>query len=193
MSLALVVVLLLTSLLLALVLREVFLGYPPEVMGSRWLSAKEQAVTAAAAQTLFPAGGVLPSGVDAGTVGYFDHMMGELQPVARFQIHLLLFFVEHAPTVLALRPRFTRMTASSRVALLRAWSRSSIYFLRVVFTSLRTLLCIGYMADDGVLDRLGAQPKLDPFGVGLRARLASTSEPAASVMAPPSSSVEAAQ
>jgi hypothetical protein len=142
----------------------VLLGYPAKVVEGGPMSAKEQAIVAAAADAFFPRGGALiPSGTDAGAVAYFSTFLAELPAGTRFMIRLLLRLVEHGPWVFGPARRFTRQSPEQRVATLRGWEKSRLYFLRISFQSLRTLIGLAYLGNDGVARSLGAMPNLAPF------------------------------
>ena len=49
---------------------------------------------------------------------------------------------------------------------MRRASTSRIYFMRVVFLSLRTLLTMAYLADESVAEAIGIRADTDPFGLG---------------------------
>ena len=143
-----------------------FGGYPRRALAGGSLSAKEQAIVAAAADAFFPHGGaVSPSGTEAGAVAYFSTLLAELPSGTRILIRLLLRLVEHGPWLLGPARRFTRQTAEQRVVTLRGWEHSSLYFLRISFQSLRTLIGLAYLGNDDVAGALGALPNLAPFEV----------------------------
>jgi hypothetical protein len=143
-------------------------GYPPPQKVTIALSRKEQAIVRACADAMFPERGAMPlTGSEAGVVEYFDRHLAELPPDKRFQIRLLLFFIEHSPCIL--RPpslRFTAMKPSQQSAFLSALSLSRSYFLRVCFVSLRTLLCMAYLSHPDIAARIGSAPNLRPFEKG---------------------------
>jgi hypothetical protein len=142
---------------LALV-RGLFLGYPPPILpAARSLTAKEQAFVAACADALFPAGGPIPlSGTEAGLVAYVDAYVARVPAGARALIGLLFFFTEHGPWIFGPRhARFTSLSPEERLRALDAMARSSIYFRRVAFLSLRTILSMGYLANPKVALRIG--------------------------------------
>lgn len=144
--------------------RGIALGYPRAVLADSVLSAKEQAIVAASADTLFPAGGTLPlSGTQAGVVAFFDGMMRRVPAQNRLLIRALLRFLEHGPWLFDRRSRLTSQAPSARVATLRAWSESRVYLLRVAFLSIRTLLAMAYMENPAVASRIGHHADLDPF------------------------------
>lgn len=161
----LVIVALLGAFLAAMLVRGIFLGYSPPMLAGALLTAKEQAIVAAFADALFPAGGPIPlSGTEAGLVRYMDTYVRRSPPSMRLLLRLLLLFVEHSPWVFGPGPvRFTRMRPEVRVAALKDMSTSSIYFRRVAFLSLRTILSMGYLANAAVAQRIGWVERLDPF------------------------------
>lgn len=133
------------------------------------LTERERATLAATADAFFPRGGTLPpSATDAGAVAYFETMLSELPGRTRFLIRLLVLFVEIGPWAFNRKRRFSRQSPTDRVATLRSWEKSPIYFLRISFQSLRTLIAMAYLASEDVAARLGAVPNLDPFGLGPR-------------------------
>jgi hypothetical protein len=67
----------------------------------------------------------------------------------------LLQFVEHGPWLFGPARRLTRQSPEARVRTLAAWEGSRIYFLRVAFTSLRTLIAMAYVAHPQVAATLG--------------------------------------
>ncbi len=139
-------------------------GYGEASEVAPMLNAKEQAVILAAADAMFPRGGVLPiSGSEAGVLAYLDRTFRSSPARTRLLMRLLLRFVEHAPWILGPSRRLTRQTQAERVATLEGWANSSSYFLRVVFTSLRTLVSLAYIADLDVLEHIGAVPSATPF------------------------------
>jgi len=150
--------------LVGALVRGVLLGYGPARPEAPLLNAKEQAVVLAAADAMFPGGGVLPiSGSEAGVLRYMDDTMRASPWRQRLLVRLMLRFVEHGPWLVNFRARLTRQGPEQRVDTLRSWSSSSIYFLRVVFTSLRTLISLSYLANARVVDRIGAAPNQAPF------------------------------
>ena len=138
--------------------------YPPPRLQGALLTAKEQAVLAACADALLPAGGPLPlSATEAGVLRYFDDMLREIPP-APSQTHSPPFRLFGARTMdLSLRGRLTSQSPEARVATLRSWSQSRIYFLRASFLSVRTLLAMAYLSNSEVAGQLGALPDLSPF------------------------------
>jgi hypothetical protein len=152
---------------LGLLVRRIFFGYPAPSAGCTLLSRKEQAIVAACANTLFPAGGPIPlSGTEAGAVLYMDRYIGRISANQRGLIRLLLHAVEHTPWVFGPTwARFTRLSAAEQVAVLQSMSTSRIYFRRVMFLSLRVILTMGYLANDEVARRIGMVFRSTPFDV----------------------------
>lgn len=137
------------------------------------LTAGEERLIAAAADAFFPPDGpIRRSGSEAGCVAWFDHYLGRSSRRQRLLVRLMLAFVQMAPLLLGPeRRRFTRASSASRIAFLGRASTSRVYFLRVVFLSLRALMTMAYLADDSVADAIGIQADTDPFGLGDRTPL----------------------
>ena len=153
------------AILVALLVRAVFLGYPRAALRGAQLDRREQAIVSACADALFPPGGPIPvSGTEAGLVRYMDTYLARLPRVPRLLVRLLLFSFELGPWIFGPRPaRFTRLRPVERVAVLRAMARSSIYFRRVSFLSLRTMMTMGYLAHPEVQRRMNIVPDAAPF------------------------------
>lgn len=142
-----------------------FSGYPPASAEVPALNKKEQAVIQAAANAMFPRGGVLPiSGSEAGVLRYFNETLVTSPRQIRLLLRLLLVLTEHGPWLINLRPRLTKQAPEQRVETLRSWAEHPVYFLRVAFTSLRTLISFAYLSDVRVVQKIGATPNRDPFG-----------------------------
>jgi hypothetical protein len=129
------------------------------------LSAKEQEIVAACADALFPPGGPIPlSGTEAGVVEYMNRYVARAPRATQSLIRMLFHFVEHGPLVFGpTRGRFTRMTHEQRCAVLERMAKSPIYFRRVAFLSLRTMLSMGYIANSEVARSIGIISSPDPF------------------------------
>jgi hypothetical protein len=158
------VALILIAAVLALLGRGLFLGYPPARFRGAVLGAKEQAIVAACADALFPQGGAIPlSGTEAGVVRWLDEHMRELPAPTRMLVRLMLQFVELGPWIFGPRcARFTRLDPRERIAALKDMSQSRVYFRRVAFLSLRTLLSMGYLANESVAQRIGIRTSPSP-------------------------------
>ncbi len=137
-------------------------GYPKTRYES--LTRADAAFVACAAEAMYPAGGAIPSsGVDADLPAYLDRFLVASVPRIRILVHLLLFLVEHATLFFPApgwdgRRRFSGMTADQRVAVLDGWSESSLFARRLVFTTLRALLTLGFFAHPPVLRGLNLAP-----------------------------------
>lgn len=144
-------------------------GYGAPRFAAKVLSAREQHIVAALADASFPAGGEPAlSGTEAGLVEYLDAHLAVLASDKRFLIRLLISFLEWEGVVLGPhRRRFTKQSAEQQTASLWALQTSNVYFLRVTLISIRTLMCLGYMANPQVESRVGATARLDPFGLTL--------------------------
>ena len=129
------------------------------------LAPREYAFFEAAAEAMFPPGGALaPSGRDAGVARYVDGFVASQPRRLRVLMHLLVFLCEYAAVFFPLGGRggfrpFTRLSPEARVRYLDAWRTSSWAPRRLVFTSLRAIVTLGYLADPVVLRALGLAPK----------------------------------
>ncbi len=151
-------------LVVALLLRALFLGYPRASFQGVVLSAREQAVVAAAADALFPSGGPIPlSGTEAGVVPYLDANLARLPAKSRTLVRLLFILVEQGPWFFGpARRRFTRLSPKERGAELRRMQQSRLYLRRIAFLSLRTMLAMGYLANPRVAERIGIGASAHP-------------------------------
>jgi hypothetical protein len=148
-----------------LLARGLFAGYPERRVPDGLLIAKEQAIVAACADTLFPAGGPIPiSGTDAGLVEYMEGYFERLPSQQRVLVRLLLWFIEHGPWIFGPRPvRFTSLPEAERLHVLEAMRTSPIYFRRIAFLSIRTMLTMGYLAHPLVAKSMNMTFDPDPF------------------------------
>jgi len=144
---------------------RIFSGYPPLPQSFATLTRREHGFLAAAAEATFPRGGAIePSGVEAEIPRYVDRYLGVLPARMRLLMRLLFFLVEHATLFFpaggpaGLR-RFSKLPQPARVAYLQSWQRSGFHARRVVFTGLRSILTLGYLADAEVLRALRLAPK----------------------------------
>jgi hypothetical protein len=141
-----------------------FSGYPPPRFAARALSKKEQAIAAACAETLFPERDPMPlNGIEAGVVEYLDAHLADLPADKRFQIRLLLAFIEHGPWIFGPSQRFTALSPALRQIFLSEMATSRFYFRRLCFVSLRTLLCFAYFSNEKIAARVGSAPNQSPF------------------------------
>lgn len=146
---------------------RIFFGYRPPARALDVLAPREAAFLDAAAGALFPAGGAVPpSGSEAGVAAYADRWVGAVPRHIRILVRMLFFLVEHA-TVFFPAPgglfgggmkRFSALSSEQRVAVLDGWHRSRLFPRRIVFTSLRAIVTMGYFSDPGVLRALRLAP-----------------------------------
>jgi hypothetical protein len=141
---------------------RIFGGYPAR-SGFATLARREIAFIDAAADTLYPQGGGLPSGVEARISFQLDGYLRLVPPRMRLLMRLLFFLMEHATLAFPApaprgRRRFSSLAAEQRAAVLEDWRTSRLVPRRLVFTSLRALVTNGYVADAGVLRALGLTP-----------------------------------
>jgi hypothetical protein len=153
---------------LALAARRFLAGYPRRATPPRCLSAREIATVAAAAQATFPRGGAIqPSGLDAGIPDHVDRFVAAQQPAMRLLMRLLFVLIEHATLVFPAsgrggRRRFSSLAEPQQVEVLDGWRTSRLFPRRLVFTSLRAILTMGYFADPNVLRTLNLAPREIP-------------------------------
>ncbi len=113
---------------------------------------------------MYPAGGpISSSGLDADLPGYIERLMAASRLHTRLLLHVLFFLVEHGTLVFPTpgrggMRRFSSQRVEQRVAALDGWAESTIFFRRVVFTSLRAVLTMGYFAHPPVVRQLGLAP-----------------------------------
>ncbi len=155
--------------------RGLFFGYPDKTLPfDATLGKKEQAIVAACADAFFPPRGPIPvSGTRAGLVAYFDEYLAGLPKSQAVLVRLLLVFIEHAPWVFGPKPvRFTKLTIDERVRVLKRMQESPIYFRRIAFLSMRTILTMGYLAHPDVMRAMHLDNDPDPFRESRSTRVA---------------------
>ena len=160
-------VLILIAVLAAFAIVRLFLGYPPAPLKSRRLSAREQALVLAAADTFFAQGGPIPlSGTEAGVLSYFDAYFERCPPHQQLLIRLLLLSTELGPLAFGPWPsRFTRLNSERRTRFFAEAFSSRLYFRRLSFISLRAIMTMAYLAHPEVARRMGMIPNTDPFNL----------------------------
>ncbi len=138
--------------------------YPRPAQRYGALMRGEAAFIASVAEAMFPPGGAIPeSGLDADIPRYVDRLILASHPRIRLLMHLLIFLVEHA-TLIFPAPgsggmrRYSALEADQQVAVLDAWSNSSLFLRRLTFVSLRSILTMGYFNYPPVVRRLGVAP-----------------------------------
>lgn len=148
----------------AYAVQRVALGYPAPAQRYRRLGRAEAAFLAAAVEAMYPPGGAIEcSGSEADLPGYVDRLLDASHPRTRLMVHLLFFFVEHATLLVPAparggRRRFSSLDSEQRVQALADWASGRWFFGRLVFTSLRALLTLGYFAYPPVLRQLRLAP-----------------------------------
>lgn len=157
------VVLVALALLVVLGGLRIFAGYPRRA-ALRVLGPRDAALVEAAAEAVFPEGGAVPfSGPQAGVTAWVDRYLQELPRASRRLMGLLFLLVEQATLVFPApgrggRRRFSALSLPQRQAVLEGWRTSRLFPRRLVFTSLRAILTMGYFADPRVLRTLGLAP-----------------------------------
>ncbi len=143
---------------------RIFAGHPaPQVRHARLLRG-EAAFLAAASDALFPRGGAVePSGVDAGVPAWVDRYLGEVPARMAFLMRCLFLLFEHATLVIRApgrggMRRFSSLSHAQQVAVLERWQAARPFPMRIVFTSLRAILTMGYFAAPEVLRAVRLAP-----------------------------------
>jgi len=145
-------------------LSRIVVGYPAPRARYERLLRNEAAFLTAASEALFPRGGAVePSGLDADIPGYVDRYLGDLPPKLSFLMRCLFLLFEHATLFLRApgsggRRRFSALSREQQVAVLERWRSAGIFPMRLVFTSLRAILTMGYLAAPAVLRALRLAP-----------------------------------
>jgi choline dehydrogenase-like flavoprotein len=129
--------------------------------GCRVLGSAEMRFLEAVSETVFPPYGTVPkSGREAGIPAYMDRYLHSLPSRFRFLIRLLFLLFENAPVLFSGRPRrFSSLSSERRKRYLEGWESSRWYARRMSAQGLKTLLCIGYMADPAVKEAIGFRKK----------------------------------
>ena len=152
------------ALALCYVVSRLAIGYPDPRRQHRGLWRGEVAFISSAAEAMYPAGGPIPSsGLDADLPAYLERLMAASCLQTRILLHLLFFLVEHGTLLFPTSGRggmrrFSSQDVECRVVALNGWAESTLFFRRVVFTSLRAVLTMGYFAHPPVVRRLGLAP-----------------------------------
>ena len=113
---------------------------------------------------MFPAGGAVPlAGVDADLPAYADGFVRALPRHLRLQVRAMFMLFERATIFLPApgrggRRRFSALSAEQRIAVLDAWSQSSLFARRLAFTALRAVLTMGYLGHPVAKRALGLDP-----------------------------------
>lgn len=145
-------------------IRRLFFGYPPLPGPTRVLAAREWALVSAAGDAMFPRGGAIPpSASQAGVPAYVDRYVASVPARVRLLMRMLFLLVEQATLLFPApggggRRRFSRLSVEQQQAVLEGWRTSRLFPRRLVFTSLRAILSMGYLADPVVLNRLELAP-----------------------------------
>ena len=149
----------------AFVIHRRFLsGYAPPPPGLGILHRGEAAFVEAAAEILFPGGGVLPvAGIDAHLPHYVDRHLAALPRAQRFQIRALFMLFEHGTLVFpgnepGGRRRFSSLSAAARVSIFDRLADHPNRYVRLLFMALRAVLVLGYLGHPANLCGLGVAP-----------------------------------
>ena len=132
------------------------------------LTTAERKIISACAEVLLPAGGAIrKSGLEAGVVGRFEQIVGDVPVKTRLLLRALLALVEvSAPLAGVLGGRLSKLSLEKKRTVLQGLMNHRVYLLRTAFLGLRTMLTLCYFSDAQVNEQLGCVPDLDPFHMG---------------------------
>ena len=145
--------------------RRLWGGYAAPPAGATRLASRELALIAAVSDAIYPQGGAVPpSGTEAKIPLYADRYVAAVPAATGLLMRLLFFLIEHATLIfagpgLSGRRRFSSLAPDQQVAVLEGWRVSPWFLRRLVFTSLRAIVTMGYFAEPRVARSLGLAPK----------------------------------
>lgn len=124
------------------------------------LTQREARVVLAIAETMFPEGDARRVSVeDARIVEYLDELFAEIEPRERVMMRSLLGLIEVQSLVFNFRrPRlFTRASPEERAKNLAGWDKSNLYYRRLVFQAVRSLMLWAYVDNPDVEQSIGVE------------------------------------
>lgn len=124
------------------------------------LTKREARVVVAIAETMFPDNADRRVSIeDARIVEYLDELFAEIEPRERAMMRSLLMLVEVQSLVFNYRrPRlFTRASAEDRARNLAGWDKSNLYYRRLVFQAIRSLMLWAYVDNPDVEQSIGVE------------------------------------
>lgn len=129
-------------------------GLPARPAGLKHLNRADVAFINAVAEALFPpggdnapGGGPMPSAAEAEVLAYVDRYFGWQRPKLRLAMKALFMLFEHGTLLFVPTwARFSQLDAAQREDYLHGWERSRLYLKRLLFQSLRAILCLAYVA-----------------------------------------------
>lgn len=125
------------------------------------MTAIEDTVVAACADTMFPPAGPVPvSGTEAGLVAYVRGYVAGMAWTQRVLVRMMFLFIQLSPLLFGPRRRlFTRLSDDERNRALTAMAASANYFRRLVFLSMRAIMTMGYFACPRVIALIRTEGK----------------------------------
>ena len=131
--------------------------------GYRVLSEREIRIIEAVSETLFPSQQADVTIDDVGVVEYFDDLFATVPLRERVLLRCLLalFDLQHI-VIYPRRPRrFVRATVEERTQSLQSWEQSDIYFRRMAFQAIRSLVLWAYVDSPIVAEAMGVEAGTD--------------------------------
>ncbi|HMV66265.1 MAG TPA: gluconate 2-dehydrogenase subunit 3 family protein [Myxococcota bacterium] len=128
---------------------------PAPGSGRRILGVAEVMIVAAVADTMFPAGPLGLSGVEAGVVEEVDRIVGDdLPPIHAAGFRYLLRALEWGP-LYSHGARFTQLDAAQRIEVLTIWGDPGLLPRRIASDALKMVMAMAYFKNQRVLDAIG--------------------------------------
>jgi hypothetical protein len=149
---------------LAYAFYRVAVGYPNPRGEYRSLTRADAAFLESVANAMYPPGGPIEaSGGEADLPAYMDRLLCASARNIRVLMHLLFFLMEHATLFFPASGwsgmrRFSALSEAQQVAALDGWQNSALFLRRLVFTSMRALVTLGYFAHPPVVRALNLAP-----------------------------------
>lgn len=124
--------------------------------GYKFLSDSEAETLRAFTMRLIPPGGPIPpSAEDVGVVRKIDEALAQEDRDVQKQFSMALFLFEFAPLFSRKFARFTNLSESDQVEVMKNWSRSRWQLKRNVFNAMKDLSMFMYYTTDSVWQYIG--------------------------------------
>lgn len=124
-------------------------------MSLRVLSGREASIFACVTETVVAPEPLLPAVRDTTAVQAFDTWLWHSPRLNRAGLRALFVLAEVAPRVLGSGARLRRLAPPQRTAALQRAERSGSAVLGALFGLVKSLTCLCYYGDDGVMAQLG--------------------------------------
>ena len=127
------------------------------------MSEREIQIIEAVGETLFPRTEAQVTIDDVGIVAYFDDLFATVPLRERVLLRCLLalFDLQHIVTYPRRPRRFIHATPDERTKSLQGWEQSDIYFRRMAFQAIRSLVLWAYVDSPVVAEAMGVEDGTD--------------------------------